>query len=126
MSEEKNESRSSVSSGTKQEKEAVKSEAPTPLASSTPQIQTPYSLQFWDEAPEIGKARKIYITILLQRTLIIVLAIFGIFSIYWGALWQLPARSLEGWIVVSRTMFTKTERPLADGAFIPRISTETG
>lgn len=80
----------------------------TPLASSpTPPgpssgivAAAPYAGQFLAQGPEIAKARKIYVNILFQRTCLIVGAIFGIFSIYWGALWQLPARSLRGWIVV--------------------------
>ncbi|KAH9485395.1 Nitrosoguanidine resistance protein SNG1 [Psilocybe cubensis] len=77
---------------------------PPSLAPPVPHITSAvvvpsYLDHFWDQGPEIAKARKIYINILFQRTCLIVGAIFGIFSIYWGALWQLPARSLRGWVV---------------------------
>jgi hypothetical protein len=65
-----------------------------------PSNERPFSRQFLDRGEKISNARKIYIKILIQRTCLIVGVIFSIFSIYWGALWKLPARSLEGWIVV--------------------------
>ena len=73
----------------------------TPPLPTVPVVQQLYSMQFWDDNPEASKARWMYIKILVQRTLLAVVAIFCIFSIYWGAVWQLPARSLRGWIIVS-------------------------
>ncbi|KAF8161092.1 hypothetical protein B0H34DRAFT_699442 [Crassisporium funariophilum] len=71
------------------------------VSSSTvkPNATVPYSVQFMDKDDEVSKARRIYVTILLQRTCLIIVAIFAIFPIYWGALWKVPARSLQGWIV---------------------------
>ena len=60
----------------------------------------PFSNQFLDRDEASRKARNTYIKILIQRTCLIVVAMFAIFPIYWGALWKIPARSLEGWIVV--------------------------
>jgi len=64
---------------------------------STP--EEPFSSQFLQRGKAASRARNIYIKILLQRTCLIIVAISAIFPIYWGALWQVPARSLEGWIV---------------------------
>ncbi|KDR75895.1 hypothetical protein GALMADRAFT_226550 [Galerina marginata CBS 339.88] len=74
-------------------------DTPTTSTTAAPVAPMPYSVQFLGEGSEVAEARRIYIKILLQRTCIIVGAIFGIFSIYWGALWKIPARSLQGWIV---------------------------
>lgn len=65
----------------------------------------PFSSGFLDKSDTATKARTIYVTILLQRTCLIVVALLAIFSIYWGALWRIPARSLQGWIVVSLITF---------------------
>jgi hypothetical protein len=62
--------------------------------------EEPFSGQFLDSGEAASKARNMYIKILLQRTLLILIAVFAIFPIYWGALWRIPARSLEGWIIV--------------------------
>ncbi|KAJ3517197.1 hypothetical protein NLJ89_g643 [Agrocybe chaxingu] len=78
--------------------------SPPPSVGASAQLQTPakppFSAQFLDEDEDISRARRKYITILLQRTGLIVTAIFAIFSIYWGALYKLPTHSLEGWIVI--------------------------
>ncbi|CAA7263150.1 unnamed protein product [Cyclocybe aegerita] len=77
--------------------------SPPPPVGPSAQLQTPakppFSAQFLDEDEDISRARRTYITILLQRTGLIVTAIFAIFSIYWGALYRIPTHSLEGWIV---------------------------
>ncbi|GLB37060.1 putative protein of unknown function (DUF3533) [Lyophyllum shimeji] len=59
----------------------------------------PFSSQFLDGSGLATKARQLYMKILLQRTCLIIVAMFAIFSIYWAALSHVPARSLEGWIV---------------------------
>ncbi|KAF5385868.1 hypothetical protein D9615_002554 [Tricholomella constricta] len=59
----------------------------------------PFSSHFLDRSEAATQARRIYTKILIQRTCLIIIAIFAIFSIYWGALFHVPARSLEGWIV---------------------------
>ncbi|KAF8906534.1 hypothetical protein CPB84DRAFT_1675500 [Gymnopilus junonius] len=75
------------------------SETLTSSERSSQVVHLLYSTQFTHKSSAIAKARWIYAKILFQRTCLIVAAIFAIFSIYWGALWRLPARSLEGWIV---------------------------
>lgn len=47
-------------------------------------------------------ARVIYLKAYLGGLFLVVLAIFGVFSIYWGSLWKVPAHTLQGWIVVRR------------------------
>ncbi|KAF8973273.1 hypothetical protein BDZ97DRAFT_1780447 [Flammula alnicola] len=91
MSSEKNESKVGIT-----RHESPDSSSPPSIM---PPARAPFSLQFLGKEEEVSRARRIYIKILLQRTLLIVGAIFGIFSIYWGAVDKLPARSLEGWIV---------------------------
>lgn len=49
--------------------------------------------------PSLADARKIYLKTLIGSTVALVLLIFAIFSIYWGALWKIPARALPGWVV---------------------------
>ncbi|KIM40132.1 hypothetical protein M413DRAFT_171492 [Hebeloma cylindrosporum] len=90
MSTEKTDSRTSVA-------QAGSTSSPSPPPG--PSNEKRFSTQFLDSGEKISNARKIYIKILIQRTCLIIVAIFSIFSIYWGALWKLPARSLEGWIV---------------------------
>lgn len=60
----------------------------------------PFTSHFFDKTEAAAKARLIYYKVILFRTVIIVIALFAIFSIYWGALFEIPARSLQGWIVV--------------------------
>jgi hypothetical protein len=91
MSTEKEDSRISV---------AQAGSTPSPSPPPGPSNEKRFSRQFLDRGEKISNARKIYVKILIQRTCLIVGVIFSIFSIYWGALWKLPARSLEGWIVV--------------------------
>jgi len=50
--------------------------------------------------PEVKTARFIYLRSFFLGLFLVVLAMFSIFSIYWGSLWQIPAHPLEGWIVV--------------------------
>ncbi|KAG6917805.1 hypothetical protein DXG01_000863 [Tephrocybe rancida] len=73
----------------------------SPIESTKPisQAARPFSGHFLDRTEAAAKARFVYFKILLQRTCLIILAIFAIFSIYWGAVLHLPARNLEGWIV---------------------------
>jgi len=62
-------------------------------------VSEPFSSKFLDSSETARKARRMYIKALLQRTGLIIVAMFAIFPIYWGALSHVPARSLEGWIV---------------------------
>ncbi|KAF8652205.1 hypothetical protein AX16_004508 [Volvariella volvacea WC 439] len=49
--------------------------------------------------PPLPVARKIYIRIVAGGTVLLILAIFSIFAIFWGALWKIPARPLPGLVV---------------------------
>lgn len=70
----------------------------------SPTAIKPFSRQFLDGDEVMTKARSIYIKILAQRTCFIIAAMFGVFSVYWGAVSQIPARRLEGWIVVRQPL----------------------
>ncbi|PPR07128.1 hypothetical protein CVT24_010478 [Panaeolus cyanescens] len=54
---------------------------------------------FLDSSPEGVAARKIYLKIFAPATFIIILVILSIFSIFWGALWKIPAYNLPGIVV---------------------------
>lgn len=76
--------------------------APSDISKSSSLVEPlpPFTGHFFDQTAAAAKARLIYYKIMLFRTMIIVIALFAIFSIYWGALFDIPARSLQGWIVV--------------------------
>ncbi|SJK97669.1 uncharacterized protein ARMOST_00922 [Armillaria ostoyae] len=59
----------------------------------------PFSLTLLAENPEFIEARLKFIKIMALRTVLMIMAIFAYFSIYWGALWKVPVRPLEGWII---------------------------
>ncbi|KAF9475554.1 hypothetical protein BDN70DRAFT_813978 [Pholiota conissans] len=59
----------------------------------------PFSYHFLGKEKEIVEARRIFVTILFQRTMLVVVSILLVFSVYWAAVQRLPARSLQGWIV---------------------------
>ncbi|KAK0454815.1 hypothetical protein EV421DRAFT_1759383 [Armillaria borealis] len=59
----------------------------------------PFSLTLLAENPEFIEARLKFIKIMDLRTVLMIMAIFAYFSIYWGALWKVPVRPLEGWII---------------------------
>ncbi|KAE9396701.1 hypothetical protein BT96DRAFT_958115 [Gymnopus androsaceus JB14] len=44
-------------------------------------------------------ARDIYFKTVFGGTIALIIAMFAIFSIYWGALWKAPAHQLNGWVV---------------------------
>jgi hypothetical protein len=60
---------------------------------------------FFDKDPAAAKARMIYLRVHLTGLLFASVTIFTVFSIFWGALWKLPARPLKGWVVVSHSVF---------------------
>jgi hypothetical protein len=68
----------------------------------------PFSGQFLDKNESASKARNIYVKVLFLRTCLIIAAMFAVFSIYWGALSSVPARGLEGWIVVRWLLLSTT------------------
>lgn len=58
----------------------------------------PYSARFTD--PRLAAARKVYLrTMLGGVSMMVVLVILCYFSIYWGALYKVPAHPLSGWVV---------------------------
>ncbi|KAK7462780.1 hypothetical protein VKT23_007364 [Stygiomarasmius scandens] len=57
----------------------------------------PFSASFTDK--NMAAARKIYLKVLVGGSFMLVIAMFSIFSIYWGALWKSPAHNLQGWVV---------------------------
>ncbi|KAJ3783309.1 hypothetical protein GGU10DRAFT_317086 [Lentinula aff. detonsa] len=63
---------------------------------SHPQIP-PFSASFTDRNLKV--ARSIYFKTLIGGTVALTVAMFAIFSIYWGALWKSPEHPLNGWIV---------------------------
>ena len=60
----------------------------------------PGSRRFFDKSPEGSQARKTYLTVFLGGTFMVILMIFTILPIYWGSLWKIPTRNLNGWVVV--------------------------
>ncbi|KDQ25078.1 hypothetical protein PLEOSDRAFT_1097905 [Pleurotus ostreatus PC15] len=69
------------------------SEQPTPASNK------PFSAQFTDKDSRTSAARSIYLKVMIGSSFAISLAIFGVFSIYWGSLWKTPVRQLHGWVV---------------------------
>ncbi|PBK61691.1 hypothetical protein ARMSODRAFT_623483 [Armillaria solidipes] len=65
----------------------------------TPATDRPYSSQFLDKTPSIQASRSAYLKILFGGCFAMVIVMFCIFSIYWGALWKIPAHNLRGWVV---------------------------
>ncbi|PBK96260.1 hypothetical protein ARMGADRAFT_989972 [Armillaria gallica] len=59
----------------------------------------PYSSQFLDKTPSIQASRSVYLKILFGGCFAMVVVMFGIFPIYWGALWKIPAHNLGGCVV---------------------------
>lgn len=56
---------------------------------------------FNDRSKEATAARATYLKIFIGGSFMTILLIFSIFSIFWGALWKIPAHNLPGWVVVS-------------------------
>ncbi|KAG6888299.1 hypothetical protein C0995_009298 [Termitomyces sp. Mi166 len=59
--------------------------------------EKPFSRQFF--SPSNAIHRKIYFKTLIGGCFLVVITIFAVLPIYWGALWKTPERSLHGWIV---------------------------
>ena len=66
---------------------------------SRPHVVDTAMPKFWDE--DLAAQRKIYLKIIIGGCVGVIIAIFAILSIYWGALWKSPVRPLQGWVVVS-------------------------
>lgn len=56
-----------------------------------------YSSQFTDAS--IARERAAFFKILIGGCFAVVVALLALFSIYWGALWKVPAHQLDGWLV---------------------------
>ncbi len=54
---------------------------------------------FSTRRPQYRPRGSIYLKILFGGCLAMVIVMFCIFSIYWGALWKIPAHNLHGWVV---------------------------
>ena len=67
-------------------------------SSKTHHAIPPFSATFTDQS--MVTARKIYFKVLFGGSLALVVVMFAVFSIYWGALWKTPAHNLHGWVVV--------------------------
>ncbi|KAJ8514419.1 hypothetical protein ONZ45_g8039 [Pleurotus djamor] len=64
-----------------------------------PNDAAPFSKQFTDNDEATIAARATYFKILGTSAVLISLAIFAVFSMFWGSLWKVPARHVRGWIV---------------------------
>ncbi|KAJ7291793.1 hypothetical protein C8J57DRAFT_1458501 [Mycena rebaudengoi] len=83
--------RPSLESGTMQDSNSTSPTAPTP--------DVPFSGQFLDKSPAAAAARAAYIKALFGGVMALCVLIFGVCSIYWGAVWQTPHHPVHGWIV---------------------------
>ncbi|KAI0277608.1 hypothetical protein BGY98DRAFT_1079125 [Russula aff. rugulosa BPL654] len=70
---------------------AARSESPLPW----------FTESYFSSEPATAAARKIYITILASKGLLIIVFLLSVLSIYWGSLWQTPAHThnLNNWVV---------------------------
>ena len=59
-----------------------------------------YTSSFFERGTAAAESRKTYMKVMLGGILMVSCIIFGIFSIYWGALWKIPAHQLRGWVIV--------------------------
>ncbi|KAK0209232.1 hypothetical protein DFS33DRAFT_1308570 [Desarmillaria ectypa] len=58
-----------------------------------------YSSQFMDRSASMKASRVMYMKVVAIGTLTVTIVMFCVFSIYWGALWKVPAHNLQGWVV---------------------------
>lgn len=69
----------------------------------------PFSQYVWGRGQRLARARTLYFKTVIPGVSLVTFIILAIFSIFWGALWKVPAHSLDGWIVVSTScVFTTT------------------
>ncbi|KAF8153410.1 hypothetical protein B0H34DRAFT_104331 [Crassisporium funariophilum] len=54
---------------------------------------------FSDKTPEAAAARATYLKMFIAGSFLVIVIIFAIFPIFWGALWKTPAHNLPGWVV---------------------------
>ena len=60
----------------------------------------PNARTFFEKSPSASVARAIYLKTYFGGTFMMVIMLFTIFPIYWGALYKTPVRNLKGWVVV--------------------------
>lgn len=60
--------------------------------------EMPFSKNFFDRSNAV--ARTAYLKVFIGGCFFVVIAIFAVFPIYWGALWKTPVKNLNGWVVV--------------------------
>ncbi|KAF8723442.1 hypothetical protein AX14_009257 [Amanita brunnescens Koide BX004] len=58
-----------------------------------------FSFNFFDRSPVVRTARRTYLIEMAKGVLLVSIAIFCVFPIFWGSLWKLPAGRVNGWIV---------------------------
>ncbi|KAK0222406.1 hypothetical protein IW262DRAFT_1474117 [Armillaria fumosa] len=51
------------------------------------------------DGERMSASRVVYLKILVGGCFAMVIVMFSVFSIYWGALWKIPAHNLRGWVV---------------------------
>ncbi|KJA21332.1 hypothetical protein HYPSUDRAFT_743132 [Hypholoma sublateritium FD-334 SS-4] len=91
------------------ENENLSSEAPSTLSMAfiVPAAQSeaadndarPFSQNVWGSGQQLARARTLYFKTVIPGVFLVTFIIFAIFSIFWGALWKVPAHPLDGWIV---------------------------
>ncbi|TEB38305.1 hypothetical protein FA13DRAFT_1786108 [Coprinellus micaceus] len=59
----------------------------------------PGSQSFFEKSPAANVARSIYLKTYIGGTVMMVITIFAVLSIYWGALFRTPSHNLKGWVV---------------------------
>lgn len=67
-------------------------------AEEKPETPGPLSMNYTESFSETP-GHRMYLRIICVGCLAIALVIFGVFSIYWGALWKGPAHALVGWVI---------------------------
>ena len=60
---------------------------------------------FFEKTPAGAAARGLYLKIVGAGLFAVIILLFTVFPIWWGALWHTPAHNLPGWIVVSLLPF---------------------
>lgn len=73
-----------------------------------------FSFNFFDRNPVVRTARRTYLIEMAKGVLLVSIAIFCVFPIFWGSLWKLPAGRVNGWIVVCHSHLS-TLQPLKQG-----------
>ncbi|TFK48865.1 hypothetical protein OE88DRAFT_1713943 [Heliocybe sulcata] len=60
-----------------------------------------FSYRFWDKDPALAQSRAMYMKVAMGGIVMIVLTIFSMLPIYWGALWKpsVQLHRLHGWVV---------------------------